>query len=93
MAKLHAVGSLLHALDGSGPPCASFEVASGRCVGLWVVGLSEIHRVYRLLWLLRGVLVLALLICLSHLRKRLSLFAVVSRAVGMEDGLGLVVLR
>ena len=32
--------------------------------------LSEVHRVYRLLWLLRGVLVLALLICLSHLRKR-----------------------
>ena len=34
--------------------------------------LSKIHRVYRLLWLLRGVMVLASLICLSHLRKRFS---------------------
>ena len=36
--------------------------------------LSEFYRVYRLLRLLRGVLVLALLICLSHLRKRLFFF-------------------
>ena len=38
MGNLHAVVSLLHAPDGGGPLCASFEVASGRCVGLWVIG-------------------------------------------------------
>ena len=81
MANLHAVVGLLDAPDGGGPRCASLRVASG------------IHRVYRLLWLLRGVMVLALLICLSHLRKRLFFFVLVSRTVGMKDGLGLVVLR
>ena len=38
MANLHAAVSLLHAPDGGGPLGASFEVASGRCVGLWAIG-------------------------------------------------------
>ena len=55
--------------------------------------LSEIHWVYRLLWLLRGVMVLALLICLSHPAQEIVFFALDSRALGMKDGLGLVFLR
>ena len=57
-----------------------------------VYRLSEIHRVYWLLWLLRGVFRHGL----AHLlvaSARVFFFALDSRAVGMKDGLGLVFLR
>ena len=46
--------------------------------------LSEIQRVYPLLWLAHLLVASA---------QEIFFFALVSRAVGMKDGLGLVVLR
>ena len=89
MGNLHAVVSLL-LLTAEARFARHFEVASGRCVGLWVIGFLRFTgrtgccSCCGAQWSC---------ICLSHVRKRLFFFALVSRAVGMKDGLGLVVLR